>query len=371
MVYSLVLAQDNAIQFAGAQGTVALPSLWKSYNETSVDMVNAFYEDSTTANRLASATDYKFNTDSTSVGGQNYATITTLSTRQAFGAIQLAGTSEKMYCFLKEISSDGNMNTVDVLFPAIPIFVYSDPTYVKLLLDPLFENQEAGLWPNSYAMHDLGSSYPNATGHSDGNAEEMPLEECGNMIIATLAYSQRASDTAYLSQHYPILKKWNDYLVSEALIPANQLSTDDFAGKLANQTNLALKGIIAIQAMANIANITGNAADAANFSAIAQDYITKWQALAIVSGATPPHTNLQYGNDSSHGLLYNLYSDKLLGLGLVPQTVYDMQSTFYPTIALPFGVPLDTRHSYTKSDWEMWTVSGYEGLLCSCLKRLV
>ena len=50
------------------------------------------------------------------------------------------------------------------------------------------------------------------------------------------------------------------------------------------------------------------------------------------------------------GLLYNLFADVQLGLGLVPQSVYQMQSEFYPTVANKYGVPLDTRHSYTKSE---------------------
>ena len=50
------------------------------------------------------------------------------------------------------------------------------------------------------------------------------------------------------------------------------------------------------------------------------------------------------------GLLYNLYCDRELGLNLVPQWVYDMQSAFYPTVANTYGVPLDTRHTYTKSE---------------------
>jgi hypothetical protein len=129
----------------------------------------------------------------------------------------------------------------------------------------------------------------------------MPLEECGNMIITTLAYAQRAQDTAYLTQHYAILKQWTGYLVDEALIPANQLSTDDFQGQLANQTNLALKGIIAIQAMSEIASKTGNGADATNYSNIAHDYIGQWQEMAVVTDANPPHTNLDYQNDTSHG----------------------------------------------------------------------
>jgi len=61
----------------------------------------------------------------------------------------------------------------------------------------------------------------------------MPLEECGNMVLMTLAYAQRAGDNAYLTQHYDILDAWTQYLIIEALIPADQISTDDFAGSLA------------------------------------------------------------------------------------------------------------------------------------------
>jgi len=252
------------------------------------------------------AIDHKIAVDSLAAGGQNYLTITSLSARQAFGAVQLCGTTSKPYLFLKEISSDGNIQTVDVLFPALPIFIYTNPILVKYLLDPLFENQEAGQFPQTYAMHDLGPNYPRAIGYTSGGGEAMPLEECGNMIIATLAYSQRAKDTAYLTQHYSILKQWTGYLVKEALIPANQLSTDDFQGSLANQTNLALKGIIAIQAMAVIAESTGNTADAASYASTASSYITQWQNYAVVSSANPPHTNLDYQDDSSHGMYFSI-----------------------------------------------------------------
>lgn len=182
----------------------------------------------------------------------------------------------------------------------------------------------------------------------------MPLEECGNMILLTLSYAQRTRDTPYLSTHYPILQQWTSYLVSESLIPANQLSTDDFQGVLANQTNLALEGIIAIQAMSEIARLTNHPADARNYSLIAHDYISKWQEMGVVKSANAPHTNLAYDDPTSHGLLYNLYTDVLLGLNLVPQSIYAMQSAFYPTIASTFGVTLDTRSVGTKSDWEMW-----------------
>lgn len=317
-----------------------------------------FYNDYGEATGLATDLDNKVASDSLSAAGQDYLTITSLSVRQAFGGLQFTGTDAEPLVFLKEISSNSDIQTVDVIFPAIPLLLYSNPKLLAYMLDPLFINQESGHYPNTNAIHDLGT-FPVAKGYPDGSDEPMPLEECGNMIIMTLAYAQRASDTAYLTTHYPILKQWAGYLVDEALIPANQLSTDDFAGTLANQTNLALKGIIGLRAMSEISKLTGNTDDETYYLDTATSYISQWQDLGINKDATPPHTTLSYGDGDSHGLLYNLYANSLLGFGsdFVPQSVYDMQSDFYPTVALEYGVPLDTRHTQTKSDWEMYVAA--------------
>ena len=47
----------------------------------------------------------------------------------------------------------------------------------------------------------------------------------------------------------------------------------------------------------------------------------------------------------------------MLNLKFVPQSIYDMQSKFYPTISGTHGVPLDTRNRWTKSDWEMFAAA--------------
>ncbi|KAJ5530624.1 hypothetical protein N7527_004017 [Penicillium freii] len=356
-LFSLGLTQDEAIQYEGSSQYAPVPSLWKSYFGSELAALSFFHKDHAESSNLASSFDSRVAQDSIATAGQDYLIITSLSVRQAFGATQLCGTKDKTYLFLKEISSDGNMNTVDVVFPAYPIFLYTNPELLKLVLTPLFENQEAGKYPNNYSMHDLGSAYPNATGHSDGSDEKMPLEECGDMLIMSLAYAQKSGDSDFLNDHYALLTQWTSYLVEDSLYPANQISTDDFAGSLANQTNLALKGMIGIQAMAVIANWTGHTADAANYSSIAKDYITQWQDLAIAKDANPPRTTLSYGDTASHGLLYNLFADAQLGLDLVPQSVYQMQSNFYPTVANKYGVPLDTRHDYTKGDWECFAAA--------------
>ena len=176
--------------------------------------------------------DGEIKTDSENTAGQDYSTITTLTVRQTFGALQFAGTTSKPYIFLKEISSNSDIQTVDVIFPAFPIFMYLNATLTRYLLDPLFENQESGAYPNQFAEHDLGT-FPVAKGYPAGNDEPMPLEECGNMIIMSLAYAQRTGDVDYLKAHYAKLSQWAEFLVEDSLIPANQLSTDDFAGTLA------------------------------------------------------------------------------------------------------------------------------------------
>ena len=193
-LYTILHAQQNAIYFNGADGDAPVASLWTSYWASELDLVqslllkvvvdannlkvNFFYNDYNNMVSVSAATDNQIESDSIAAGGQDYSTITTLSARQAFAAVQLCGTSNKTYLFLKEISSDGNIQTVDVLFPAMPIFLYTNPILVKYVLDPLFENQEAGRFPQTYAMHDLGANYPRAIGHptGDGGSFKSPHE---------------------------------------------------------------------------------------------------------------------------------------------------------------------------------------------------
>lgn len=353
-LFTIGLCQDPAIQFLGETGLKDVPSLWKDYFHNETDALAFFHKDYPTSSTISAKLDGKIHEDSKTVGGEAYATLTTLAARQAFGTVQLVGTQDRHYLFLKEISSNGNMQTVDVIYPVMPIFLYTNPELLKLMLDPHFENQENGHYPKMSAIHDLGADYPNATGHADGEDEPMPVEECGNQMIMVLAYVQRSENTSYIKSHYKILKQWAEYLIRDSLIPAWQYSTDDFAGQMTNQTNLALKGIIGIGAMAQMAAIIGEDNDAKNFSNIAHDYIGTWQTYGMNLDANPKHSIMNYTNPTSHGLLYNLYNDKLLALDLVPQEIYNIQSAFYPTIAEKYGVPLDTRHGYTKADWQIF-----------------
>ena len=50
-----------------------------------------------------------------------------------------------------------SQNTVDVIFPAYPAFLYTNPDLAKYLLLPLFEYQATGQYPNKWAVHDMGA----------------------------------------------------------------------------------------------------------------------------------------------------------------------------------------------------------------------
>lgn len=213
------------------------------------------------------------------------------------------------------------------------------------------------LYPNPYAAHDIGSHFPNATGHPDGTDESMPVEESGNMILMTYAVYlfSGMTETTYLRGHYDTLRRWARYLIDYSLIPASQLSTDDFAGTLANQTNLAIKGIVGLAAMAEISQLLNDTECADYYGQLAKTYYTTWATLAI--DPTNTHTLLSYQWRSSWGLLYNIYPALLLNLSVIPHELYEMQCGFYSSVSQVWGVPLDSRHSYTKSDWGMWVAA--------------
>ncbi|KAG6035475.1 hypothetical protein E4U41_006078 [Claviceps citrina] len=353
-LFTIGVAQKNSIQFTGqAAQPQAVPSLWTSYFPTERDLVRFFFDDYASAGHASNRLDARIQRDSVAAGGQDYATMTTLVVRQVFGALAYAGTPDRPLLFLKEISSNSDIQTVDVIFPAFPILLYLNPDLLRYLLEPLLINDRYH-YPNDYAQHDLGR-FPRANGYPKGDDEAMPLEECGNMIIMMLAYAQRRHDDRYLADNWDLLVKWAQYMIRDAKIPAQQLSTDDFAGHLANQTNLAIKGIIALQAMSEIATKAGHADDSAKYAAYAADYLAFWTEHGINKQAR--RTMLQYDNPSSYGLLYNIYPDRVLGLDFIPQDVYDMQSDFYLASQKRYGVILDTRNVWTKVDWELFAAA--------------
>lgn len=175
------------MQFASARGLTMMRPLWRSWFPTVETLLAFHYNDFANACTLASDYSHQLAQDAYLSGADDYVDIVALSARQVMGATTFSGTPEDPILFLKEISSNGNFQTIDVIFPSFPFFLYTNPRWLAYLLEPLIEHMLSGQYPNKYAMHDLGTHFPNATGHQDGNDEYMPVEECGNILIMGLA----------------------------------------------------------------------------------------------------------------------------------------------------------------------------------------
>ena len=373
--------RDPAINYLGT----GVHSLWTQYWPSYENMLAFAYNDAAAAVSRANTTDANLAKSATAIGGPHYAALTAVTLRQAFAATELTGTTSDPDLFLEEISSSDNVSTVDVMYPSMPAFLYTNPELVRYLIAPVIAYSESGQWPALYAPHDLGATYPNATGHNDGGGENMPVEESANMLIMADAYMQhttRAEAAVYANAHYPIFRQWANYLLTippgvqypNALDPQYQNQTDDFTGLIAHSVNLALKGIIAVGAMGQIAAYDGNFKDANYFRQQSEQMISVWAQLSENSDSS--HLLLEYREpanvyspdtttepDSYYSLKYNAYPDKLLGLHLIPQSILTEEANFYKTQEHPTGIQLDPReignppHTFTKADWELWTAA--------------
>ena len=148
-----------------------------------------------------------------------------------------------------------------------------------------------------------------------------------------------------------------------------------------------MKGIIGIHAMSKLAEVVGNDADAKMYRNISKTYIANWEELGLSRDKT--HAKVAYDWYGSWTTLYNLYADSLLcfrvepeisndislnthnsdhqkpmkppredrDIGFVPKHIYKLQSDWYYNVRQKYGLPLDSRHLYTKSDWEFFAMA--------------
>jgi hypothetical protein len=346
--------EDYAIQYLQRN----LRPYWQRNGMSVEDMLDAAESQYAELDQRGTNFDKELTADLTKAGGEHYASIAILSYRQAIAAHKLvADVNGDPMLFAKENFSNGCIATVDVLYPSAPLFLFFAPKMLEAQLLPVLEYSALARWKFPFSPHDLGQ-YPLANGQVYGGGEkteedQMPVEESGNMLILVDAV-ERAEGKTDLAEHYwPQLTKWADYLKKNGLDPQNQLTTDDFAGHVAHNSNLSIKAIDALAAYADLARLLGHSEVAAQYKVLAKGMAERWIGMAQEGG----HFKLAFDSPNTWSQKYNLVWDELLDYDLFPRHVRESEMSFYMTKLNRYGLPLDSRADYTKLDWSLWTAT--------------
>ena len=96
----------------------------------------------------------------TKSGGEQYATLGSLVTRQVTGSLSRTWSNQqnRSQLFMKEISSGGDISTVDVIFPASPFFIWLHPEMLRDMLIPILDyanNATTSKYNLTWAPHHL------------------------------------------------------------------------------------------------------------------------------------------------------------------------------------------------------------------------
>jgi hypothetical protein len=337
-----------SIKFFGAK----LRPYWRRNGAGPAEMFQAAERDYPQLAKRCEAFDAELMEDLTKAGGARYAQIAALAYRQCLAGTGLAADANgQPLLFTKENTSNGDIATVDVIFPMEPIFVALCPTLAKASLAPVLNYAASSHWKFPNAPHDLGT-YPVVMGRDDGG-EGMPVEESGNMLLLCDAIAQAEGNADFVAPWWPQLTQWAVYLEKYGLDPENQLCTDDFMGHLAHNANLSVKAILALAAYGDLCRMRGDAQGAARYARLAKDDARHWMKAA----AEGDHYRLAFDKPKTWSQKYNLVWDRILGLGVFPPSVAAEEFAYYKKVIQPYGVPLDSRTRLTKTDWSLWSAT--------------
>jgi hypothetical protein len=351
----LSYTEDFAIQFLRTN----LRPYWQRNGMSVSTMFDTAETEMVELEKRGNAMDAELERDLTKSAGEKYMRLCILAYRQSIAAHKLvADRNGDAMLFAKENFSNGDISTVDVMYPSAPIFLFFNPQLLEAQVLPVLEySAMTSRWHFPFAPHDLGQ-YPLANGQDYGGGEkteenQMPVEESGNLIILVDALTRAEGNTDLARRYWPQLTQWAEYLKLHGLDPENQLTTDDFAGHVAHNANLSIKAIDALAAYANLAELLHHESEASSYKTTAQQFAQRWVSMA----AEGDHYKLAFNSPDTWSQKYNLVWDKILGFNLFPEKVRATETAYYLTKLNNYGLPLDSRADYTKLDWELWTAT--------------
>ena len=108
-----------------------------------------------------------------------------------------------------------------------------------------------------------------------------------------------------------------------------------------------------------MAEMKGLSDEAKKYIKIAKHMASKWEKDAFEKD----HYRLAFDRDSTWSQKYNLIWDKLWQTNIFSPKVMQVEIAYYLKHQKKYGLPLDCRKDYTKSDWIMWTATMAEKLL--------
>ena len=306
------------------------------------------------------AQDKQIYDDGLAAGNAKYAELLSGCYRHVIAAHKIFQDNKgNLLFFSKENNSNGCVNTVDLTYPSAPLFLIYNTDLMKGMCTSILDYCQSNRWGFDFAAHDLGT-YPHANNQvysirfpdsNGGFAGNMPIEESGNIVVLAAAITLIDDDMTWANKYWKTLKTWTDYLVENGLDPENQLCTDDFAGHLAHNANLSLKAIMGVTGFALMCKQKGDEESYNYYFGKAQEMATEWVKLAKDGN----HYKLAFDKPGTWSQKYNMIWDKVWQTKLFPDAVYKQEMVYYNGKVKTYGLPLDNRSIYTKSDWISWT----------------